>query len=219
MIFICILILIIKLIRLYFVITNLISRPTLPSVTRIKERPKVSILIRTDSHTGSFYHLLDMVHKLEYPALEIIVGVFNDDTETIVKIKEQIESDKRFNILLIDNPPKGWSRYTYMNYKLGEKATGCYLLFISSKIEIKKRIIEILIDKIKQTKAALISVLPEYNIDTAAEWSTLPIFNYLYLSLFPFKKTRVVSDPFFKAEGNLFLFFDGNAYRSFQPYE
>lgn len=219
MIFICILILIIKLVRLYFVTTNLISRPSLPSVIRIKERPKVSVLIRTDSHTGSFYHLLDMVHKLEYGSLEIIIGVFKDDTNTIEKIRQQTSDDMRFTILPIDEPPAGWSRYTYMNYKLGEKATGSYLLFISSKVEIRKRIIETLIGKIQQTKASLISVLPEYYIDTPAEWCTLPIFNYLYLSLLPYNKNRLVSDPFFKAEGNLFLFFEGNSYRSFQPYE
>ena len=189
----------IKVFRLYIALVNLFTRPQLPTISRIKDSPKVSILIRADNHSGAFYHLINMVHHLEYPSLEVIVCAFEDDLTTIDKINQQIGDDPRFRFIKISEPPSGWSRFAYMNYKLGEKASGTYLIFTNSEIEIKNRIIETLIDKMRKTKVSLISVLPEYDINTFAEWSTLPIFNYIYLTLFPFNKRRILKDPYFKA--------------------
>lgn len=185
----------------------------------MKEDPLISILITADNETSRIIYLLGLLRRIQYPNLEIIIGVYNPHVLSMAAVEQAVKADKRFRIFEIESLNKDWQKETQISYLLGKQAKGNYLLFMDATLELSGGILEILISYMKSKRLGLLSVIPAYDMHTRAEWMSLPIFNQMYLTIFPLwmvlrsKSTKAVTAC------RKFMLFEGEIYRHFQPFE
>lgn len=212
-------ILFVLVLRMFIAFSNLFFRPKLPPVNRLKSYPLVSILVRADNEVLRVNHLLNQLKGLEYPNLEVIVGTYKSSDETVKTICHYLERDDRFGRCEIPEMKKGWSAYNRINYLMGRKARGNYLLFIDGDIELRKGVLETLISYIIKKKLGLLAVLPVLEVHTKAERWMFSLLNRLYFSLLPLWCMSRFKTPHLASIAKKFLLFDGDIYRQFEPFE
>lgn len=217
--FVVYLILGLLLIRLMIAALNFFFHPTLPPVNRIKEDPVVSILIIADNESPRIGHLLSQLEGLVYPKLEILIGTYKTCAQTMNTICKYTDRDTRFCQCEVPELKSGWNPYYRVNYLLGRRAKGKYLLFMNPDIELRPGIIETLIGYMVKNKLGMLSVFPHNEIHTFAEWLVFPLVANLYLTLYPLWTVRGPHDPHLAVAGEKFILFDGDVYRQFQPFE
>ena len=133
------------LIRLSITIRNAFSHPFIPSITRIKETPSLSILIRCDNDIRRISYVLDLMHKITYSNLEVIIGLYRSTDEITSLIINHASIDTRFKIVYIESCRKNWICDNWINYQLGRYAKGNYLLFLDPDVDLRSGILETLI--------------------------------------------------------------------------
>ncbi|MEG1904266.1 MAG: hypothetical protein RR212_07705 [Bacteroidales bacterium] len=205
--------------RLVVALINYFFRPYLPTVRRIKEAPLISLLINGDNDKARMRHILELLTKVHYPELEIIVGIYNPQSISLEEIKKVAALDKRVRIFEIKKLQKGWREENQISAILGNEAKGSYLLFMNPDIELRGGILEILVTYMKARRLGLMSVFPSYDVHTRAEWLTFPILNQLYLSLFLLRRMRASERPKASMACRAFMLFEGEVYRQFLPFE
>ena len=205
-------------VRLAITLYNYFSRSYLPIVRRLDNPPFVSLLIIGDNDTPRMLYLIDLLKRIPYMNMEILVGVYNPIQKSLAKIRESLLFDKRFHLIEIESVKKDWRHENFINYTLGNKAKGNYLLFMDPDLELQNGILEILISYMRQQRLGLISVAPTHDLHTRAEWATLPIMNQLYLTIYPLGLVKKLSSLFAIASRE-FMLFEGTVYRSFQPFD
>lgn len=206
-------------IRLVVSLINYFFRPYLPTVRRIKDAPLVSLLIVGDNDNGRMRHILELLAHVNYPELEIIVGIYNPQGISLQEIRKAAALDKRVRLFEIKKLQKGWREENQISNILGQQARGCYLLFMDPNIELRGGILEILITYMKMRRLGLMSVFPSYDIHTRAEWLTFPILNQLYLSLYLLRRMNASAKPEASLACRKFMLFEGCVYRQFLPFE
>ncbi|MDO5571865.1 MAG: glycosyltransferase family A protein [Bacteroidales bacterium] len=205
--------------RLIFTVINYFITPTFKFGKNLKDNPKISVLIRCDNEYHRLGYVMELMHNLSYPNIEIIIALYRTSAHSLSIIEEHAKVDSRFRLLYIDTCRLGWHCSNWINFQLGNKAKGNYLLFIDSDIDILPGAIEVLIVYMKNKKLSLLSVFPHYELHTRAGKIVYPIFTKLYYMLVPRWSFPKYKDPLFDIAGNNFLFFEGEAYRLFQPFE
>lgn len=205
--------------RLFVSLTNLSFRPYLPTVRRLKDVPTLSLLINGDNDEVKMWHILELLKRVHYPHLEIILGIYNPQGVSLDAIRKVASEDKRVRIIDIPKLQRGWSQELQMSSILGGAAHGNYLLFMDPDIELRGGILEILVSYMQKHKLGLMSIFPSYDVHTRAEWSTFPILNQLYLSLFLLRRMRMSKRPKASLANRRFMLFEGAVYRQFMPFE
>lgn len=205
--------------RLCVSLTNFSFRPYLPTVRRLKEGPTLSLLINGDNDQVKMRHVLELLTKVHYSDLEIILGIYNPQGVSLEAIRKVAAEDKRVRIVEIPKLQKGWRQENQMSSILGQAAHGNYLLFMDPDIELRGGILEILVSYMKAHKLGLMSVFPSYDVHTRAEWSTFPLLNQLYLSLYLLRRMKMSTRPKASLACRKFMLFEGEVYRQFLPFE
>ena len=206
-------------IRLIIVASNFVTKPVIPPGRRLKEDILISILIRADHYSPKLGFLLELLSKITNPKLEIILGMYDPVGFNNENLKIYLEADKRIKIIHIKSLKKDWKEQYQINYILGNYARGNYILFLDQDIELRGGIFEQLIAYMKLHKVNLITLFPYYSLHKDAEWLTLPILNNICLSTFPIWKIMNSSNNHYVLASEYFMFFDGDAYRHFQPFD
>ncbi|MEG1586918.1 MAG: glycosyltransferase [Bacteroidales bacterium] len=205
--------------RVVVTIINYSFRPYLPTVRRIKDEPLISLLINGDNESARMRHMLELLSRVHYPNMEILVGIYNPQEKSLSDIQKAALSDKRVRILEIKNLQKGWREDNQISNILGKQAKGSYLLFMDPDVELRGGILEILVSYMRAHKLGLISIFPSYDVRNRAEWLTFPILNQLYLSLYLLRRMRLSARPRATLACRRFMLFEGEVYRIFQPFE
>jgi len=95
------------LLQIFIAFVNLIYRSKLPK-GKIKERPRVSILIPARDEENNIGNILDDILHQDYHEIEVIV--FNDlsSDRTAEIVKEYVLLDSRIRLINSDRLPEGW---------------------------------------------------------------------------------------------------------------
>lgn len=205
--------------RLVVTLINYSFKPYLPTVRRIKEGPLISLLINGDYDHARMRHVLEVLSRVHYPNMEIVVGIYNPFAQSLSDIYQVAVMDKRVRILEVKSLQKGWREDNQMSNILGKEAKGNYLLFMDPDVELRGGILEILVGYMKENRLGLMSIFPSYDVHTRAEWLTFPILNQLYLSLYLLRRMRASVRPKSSLACRKFMLFEGEVYRQFQPFE
>jgi glycosyltransferase involved in cell wall biosynthesis len=228
--------------RLLVALFNLISRPWLQaddSLTdptpepshenetmkpeTLPEKPGVSVLIPARNEAGSIGSLLEWLYVLHPPddpdIFEVIVYDDMSEDNTAAIVNAWCQKDSRFKLLTGNTLPAGWLGKNHACHQLASESKGQYLLFLDADVSIKQGLIKTALAHLKKHNLALLSIFPQQLMKSFGERITVPLMNWILVSLLPLVLTRTSSWPSFSAANGQFMLFDAAIYRLHQFHE
>jgi glycosyltransferase involved in cell wall biosynthesis len=196
---------------------NLLLETSLPRITG-KPSGLVSILIPARNEEINIGNILQDLQNQEYPDIEIIV--FDDQSEdrTPDIVNEFAVTDKRIRLFRSEGLPEGWLGKNFACHSLAKHSKGDYLLFLDADVRIKKNIIGKAVSFSEKHSLSLISIFPKQEIKTIGEKITVPVMNYILLSLLPLILVRKSGFPSLAAANGQFMFFKERIYHLIEPH-
>lgn len=199
--------------RFLVVIINTVSKITIPNNLPLTGQPLVSILIPARNEEKNIKVILDDLLQQQYKNIEIIV--YDDDSEdnTAIILETYSKKDKRIKWIKGNELPESWLGKNYGCHNLALQSTGTYLLFVDSDIRVSNDIITNSIAYLQQKKLVLLSIFPKQEMGSIGEKLTVPIMNWILLSLLPVFLIKNCSWKSFSAANGQFMLFEANQYK------
>lgn len=219
MMFICVFSISLVIVRLFTAIGNYLSFVYLPEVAPIIKEPYVSILIPARNEEANIGALLRQLSTLTYHNHEIIVydDYSTDKTEDIVKYWA-VQNGK---ITLINGTvlPRGWLGKNYACHQLSQVAKGEVLLFLDADVSVGKNLITRSVTYFEKHELHLLSIFPKQMMKSFGEKVSVPLLNWILLSLLPLFLLRRLKHDVFSAANGQFMMFDAITYHTIWPHE
>ena len=204
--------------RFLTALTNVIFSPVLKPCSQ-SDDSLVSVLIPARNEGNNLSNILSDLQKQSYRNVEVIV--FND--ESTDNTKELAESfsriDSRFHVIDSGGLPDGWLGKTHACYQLAKQAHGEYLLFLDADVRTESGFIESGLAQMRNQKLKMLSIFPKQEMKTLGEKITVPVMNFILLSLLPLILTRISSRSSLAAANGQFMLFEKNTYFQLKPHE
>ncbi len=178
----------------------------------------ISILIPARNEAGNIELLLSDLRKIDDCEIEIIV--FDDEsTDCTANIVKRISlKDNRVKLCQSTGLPSKWVGKNYACYQLSQRAKGQYLLFLDADVRVESSIIKDAVAYMKKHSLGLMSVFPKQIQASIGERVTVPIMNYILLTLLPLILVRVSPFASHSAANGQFMLFDSEVYRAIDPH-
>ncbi len=179
----------------------------------------VSLLIPARNEEKNIANILSDIQKLNYKKLEIIV--FNDQStdRTPEIVDEFAAKDPRIMLINSTGLPEGWLGKNFACHTLSIAAKGKYLFFIDADVRLNHNIIQSTVGYLKSKKLGLLSVFPKQIMISKGEKLTVPLMNYILLSLLPLIFVRISPYTSHSAANGQFMLFDAQIYNNLFPHE
>jgi glycosyltransferase involved in cell wall biosynthesis len=204
------------LLRFLVVVFNSLSRLHLP-VSRIEtDLPMVSVLIPARDEESTLPQLLSDLKECDYINLEIIVCDDHSSDGTVEILKVYQNGHSNFSYFTNEILPEGWVGKNFACYQLANRATGKYLLFLDADVRLTPDAISKAVTYASTNRVALLSVFPQQIMVTHGEWETVPLMNWILLSMLPLKAVRFPWFSSLSAANGQFMMFDTDVYRKNQ---
>lgn len=228
MIYISIALLIFLLLRLLVALVNFIwIRYTLRKMVNskssidLKTNPvKWSILIPARNEEHNIDNILLDISRMAPAPLEVIV--FNDNsTDNTSKMAEAYKiylPQLRIIESKEEELPQGWIGKSWACNRLAQEATGDYLLFVDADVRLGDNIGSNWIGYAINHNLSLLSVFPKQILDTQGSRLTVPIMNWILLSLLPLPLVKKSSWSSFSAANGQFMLFKAIDYQKLEPH-
>ncbi len=219
MIYFCYFLLVLLISRLVVAIVNFLSFAYLPKVTSLATVPSVSLLIPARNEEENIGTLLEQLSLLEYSALEIIVynDLSDDKTESIIEHWATLVP--AIKIINGQQPPDGWLGKNHACHKLAQAATGDILLFLDADVNVKKDFLKRSISHFQKYDLHLLSIFPMQIVKSIGEKVSVPLMNWILLSLLPLPLIRNSKNYAFSAANGQFMMFKAATYKTLWPHE
>ncbi len=197
---------------------NLAFKPDLGKY-ELHDDPLISVLIPARNEENNIGVILKDLIRQSYSNIEIIV--FDDQsTDQTPLIVEQIgESDPRIRLIRSDKLPEGWLGKNFGCHSLSLQAKGDYLLFLDADVRIGNDIIQLAAAYSQKFNIGLLSIFPDQLMITRGEKMTVPIMNYILLSLLPLPLVLGSGFPSLAAANGQFMLFKNQVYKKLNPHE
>ena len=202
--------------QFFNIFLNFIFRQKIRNTDRYSNE-LISILIPARNEEKNIGFLLDNLQKFKREKLEIIV--FDDQsTDNTAKIVKEYP-DSRIRLLQSEGLPNGWLGKNHACYQLAQKATGKYYLFIDADVRLYGKIVQDTIAYFNRYQLGLLSIFPHQIQKTIGEKVTVPIMNYILLTLLPLIFVRISPFVSHSAANGQFMLFDAKVYNKLQPHK
>ena len=219
MIYFCYFLIGLLIIRLLIAVVNYLSFAYLAKVIPLAIAPYVSILIPARDEEENIGTLLEQLSTLEYSSHEIIV--YNDHsadkTESIVQ--QWATRNPTIKIINGQQPPKGWLGKNHACHQLAQAASGDIVLFLDADVSIKKDFLNRSISYFQKYELHLLSIFPKQIIRSLGEKVSVPLMNWILLSLLPLALVRKSKNEAFSAANGQFMMFNAATYKAIWPHE
>lgn len=204
--------------RLLIALINLITGRWL-SAGDITGEPFVSILIPVRNEEGNIGKLLDNILNQDYQNYEVIVydDMSEDSTREIVNT--YAERYKKISCIKGTELPEGWLGKNFACHRLSMKAKGEYFLFLDADVIIENGLIRNSLGNLKNERVALLSIFPRQVMLTLGEKLTVPLMNWILVSLLPLILVEHSSRKSLSAANGQFMLFNADIYRKNQWHE
>lgn len=185
----------------------------------IKGNKLVSVLIPARNEAHNMRNILYDMMEQDYKNIEVLVfdDQSNDNTAGIVKAIAN--NHDRIQLISSEGLPNDWLGKNYACHSLSQKAKGDYLLFLDADVRIKNNVIGQTLHFAEKHNLSLTSVFPKQIMRNNGEYATVPIMNYILLSLLPLILVRKIGLPSLAAANGQYMFFEGANYRKTLPHE
>ncbi len=181
--------------------------------------PSVSVLIPARNEEANLPVLLNDLLNLNDFDGEILVydDQSTDGTKQIVK--QFHELDSRVKLIAGDELPNGWLGKNRACYRLAQEAKGDYFLFLDADVRICGDAISQAIARMKQHRLGLLSVFPKQIMVSKGEKCSVPLMNYILLSMLPLVWVRKSFFAAHSAANGQFMLYQADVYRRMKPHE
>ena len=202
-------------IRLLVVLFNFLSKPYLP-VSLPKGSPMVSVLVPTRNEEANIANLLNGLQLQEYSNMEILV--YNDEStdSTAAIVEEFANADSRIRLINGDSKPEGWMGKNYACHRLSEQARGDYFLFLDADVAVKPSFIGSSLAYLESKRLTLLSMFPHQQMGTWGERVTVPVMQWVLLSLLPLRFVMWSKRRSLAAANGQVMLFDAHLYKQHQ---
>lgn len=204
--------------QLLIALSNLIFLQSFPKTNNISN-DLISVLIPVRNEEKNIANILTDLHNQDYQNIEILI--FNDQsTDGTEKILEQFSlKDKRIKVFHSEGLPKGWFGKNHACHSLAKKANGKYFLFLDADVRINGKIISQTISLSEKYQLGLLSIFPKQKMQTLGEQITVPVMNFVLLTLLPLILVRKTNFPSLSAANGQFMLFNAETYKKTTPHE
>ena len=178
----------------------------------------ISVLIPARNEEENIGPLLQSLSEMKNTRLEILV--FDDESTDLTStiVAEYSKINPAIKLLKSEGLPSGWLGKNHACFRLAEKATGAYYLFIDADVKLQGGIITDTVSYLKKYRLGLLSIFPTQLLQTVGEKLTVPVMNYILLTLLPLIFVRISPFSSHSAANGQFMLFDASVYRKFQPH-
>lgn len=199
-------------------LVNAIFTPRLPGIIPNGDFPLVSILIPARNEENTIGGLLDDLNGFGYKNLEILV--YDDHSEDRTSDIVRLHKAKNQDVGLIKGKelPFGWLGKNHACDCLAREAKGKYLLFLDADVRVKDGLLEKSIFYLMKYRLKLLSIFPKQEMLTTGEKISVPVMNWILVSLLPLFLIRISGNASFSAANGQFMLFDANEYKRIQPH-
>jgi glycosyltransferase involved in cell wall biosynthesis len=218
MIYVAYLILLFTFLQLLIAVVNVLFKEELPKEGSNFEG-MVSVLIPARNEAQNIGPLLnDLIHQ-DYRHIEILV--FNDQSEdqTASVVEQLAQTDDRIKLINSDGLPNGWLGKNFACHSLSKHAQGEYFLFLDADVSIQGSIIKDAVVFVQKYKLGLLSIFPKQILKSVGEKITVPLMNYILLSLLPLVFVRKSGLSSLAAANGQFMLFETSVYKQYLPHE
>lgn len=205
-------------IQLLVSVVNLYFETNLPADGKAAG-PLVSVLIPARNEEGNIGNILDDLLAQDYRNIEVLV--FNDqsDDRTAEIVTSYAINDKRIRLIDSKGLPEGWLGKNFACHTLGLGARGDYFLFLDADVRISGNTIGRAVAYSEKKALDLISAFPKQIIISLGERMTVPVMNYILVTLLPLVLVRKSRFSSLSAANGQFMFFKSTSYREMLPHE
>lgn len=178
----------------------------------------VSVLIPARNEEANISNLLNDILQQDYNNIEVIVFDDQSADDTAEIVHGFHESDSRVSLIGSEGLPEGWFGKNYACHCLAQKAGGEFFLFLDADVRISKTTIGKAIHQAEMKGLGLLSVFPKQSMLTMAEELTVPMMNYILLTLLPLIMVNKSSFVSLSAANGQFMLFRSDIYRRILPH-
>ncbi|HDS08522.1 MAG TPA: glycosyltransferase [Bacteroides sp.] len=198
--------------RLVIVIVNMITRQWLRKEVP-ENAPSVSVLIPARNEAENLPQLLDGLMKQTYEPFDI--WIFDDDSRdgTRAVIASYAARYSRIRYLEGQGVPEGWNGKNNACHQLAMKAEGEYLLFLDADVRVEPDLLAKAVQHARRRNLTLLSIFPRQLMLSFGEKITVPVMNWILVSLLPLALTRWSHYTSLSAANGQFMLFRGREYR------
>ncbi|GAO31449.1 glycosyltransferase [Geofilum rubicundum] len=175
--------------------------------------PLVSILIPARNEAHNLPSLLSDIKKLDYPHLEVLVCNDHSTDGTPEVLKEYAADWAGLNYFDSDPLPEGWMGKNFACHQLAQRASGDWLLFLDADVRLKRDAICRALADARRKGVSLLSVFPQQIMKTKGERQTVPVMNWILLSMLPLVAVRLPWFSALAAANGQFMLFEASVYR------
>ena len=179
----------------------------------------VSVLIPARNEEKNILNILRDLSAQEYHNYEVLVFDDQSTDSTVDIVTLFMETDKKVRLIKSKGLPNGWLGKNHACHSLSMQAKGDYLLFIDADVRIRNNIIGKTVSFAKKKSLNLVSVFPKQIIKTWGEHATVPIMNYILLTLLPLILVRETGLSSIAAANGQYLFFEKKNYMKLLPHQ
>jgi hypothetical protein len=182
------------------------------------EEDLVSVLIPARNEERNIGALLHDLSCQDYSNIEILV--FNDlSTDRTAGIVTQCAgSDDRIRLIESEGLPAGWLGKNYACHTLSSHASGKFLMFLDADVRAASDLVAGSVAYMKRYDLGLLTIFPKQIMVTIGEKITVPVMNYVLLTLLPLILVRISRLPAFAAANGQFMLFNARTYYSTLPH-
>lgn len=204
-------------IQLIVAFINFVFKQNMESI--VKKDKMVSVLIPARNEENKILNILRDLSAQDYHNYEVLVFDDQSTDGTVAIVEAFMETDKKVRLLKSKGLPNGWMGKNHACHSLAMEAKGDYLLFIDADVRIRNNIIGKTMSFAKKQSLTLVSVFPKQIIKSWGEHATVPMMNYILLTLLPLilvSKTRLSS---IAAANGQYMFFEAKTYMDQLPHQ
>ncbi|TVR41075.1 MAG: glycosyltransferase family 2 protein [Bacteroidia bacterium] len=201
-------------VRLLIATTNIITRQWLQS-GKPGNHPKVSILIPARNEAKNIGTLLESIRKQHDQNFEVIVydDLSEDETANIVDDFRAI--DPRIRLIKGMPLPSGWLGKNHACHQLSKNAENEIFLFLDADVTLSPSLIGDALAHMDKYRLDLLSIFPQQIMKTWGEKVSVPIMNWVLVSLLPLILTRKSGLPAFAAANGQHMLFRSDVYKQY----
>jgi len=179
----------------------------------------ISILIPARNEEINIAWLLSDLVQSKDANIEILVLDDDSDDQTAAVVSRFAKVDPRIKLIRSDNLPAGWLGKNFACYSLSNQARGDHFLFLDADVRIKPEFIRSAVDWMQKKNLGLLTIFPKQEMHGIGERMTVPIMNYILLTLLPLPLVQRLKFTSLAAANGQFMLFDSATYKLLNPHE
>ncbi|MBC7125229.1 MAG: glycosyltransferase family 2 protein [Bacteroidales bacterium] len=205
-------------VRFLVALFNYLTQPYLKEYP-LKSTCSVSVLVPARNEESNIWNLLTDLQSQTYGSIEVVVYNDSSTDATGSIVEEFVKVDNRFKLINGQALPHGWLGKNNACHQLAMQAKGDYLLFLDADVRVQKDFVEKALAYMQHKKLHLLSFFPYQVLGSFGETITVPVMQWILLSLLPLKLVMWSRRSSLSAANGQMMMFRAETYRKHRFHE